>query len=288
MRIFGICRVRDEMDLIGVTIAYHLGVGIDRVLVMDNGSSDGTWEVLEHLERTADVGVIRNRGPFRSGTMTTRLARWAHEEGADWVLPFDADEFWFAPGGDLRGAVAESGAGALRVGLINFVQRRDQASPRAEALLTMTHRVPSPVGTPDSHEQQVEEGRIAFVEGAYPPKWACRPTAEVVYDTGSHGVLGAPGPVIEPEGLVILHAPLRSRATLEAKAVSGQRVIEAGFEGHNSWHLRRWHRLATEGKLEAEWRANSWEDDVLDVYGSPHPLVVDRLLADTLAPFIAR
>jgi glycosyltransferase involved in cell wall biosynthesis len=288
MRIFGICRVRDETDLIGVTIAYHLGVGIDRVLVLDNGSSDGTREVLEHLERTAEVGVIRDRGPFRSGTMTTRLARWAHAQGADWVLPFDADEFWFAPRGDLREVLAESGAGALRVGLVNFVQRRDQARSQAEALLTMTRRVSSPVGTPDFHEQLVEEGRIAFVEGAYPPKWACRPTAEVVYDTGSHGVLGALGPVVDTEGLVILHAPLRSRASLEAKAVSGQRVIGAGFEGHNSWHLRRWHRLAAEGKLEAEWRANSWEDEVLDVYGSPHPLVVDRLLADTLAPFIAR
>ena len=288
MRIFGICRVRDEMDLIGVTIAYHLGVGIDRVLVMDNGSSDGTREVLEHLERTAEVGVIRDRGPFRSGTMTTRLARWAHEKGADWVLPFDADEFWFAPRGDLREVLAESGAGALRVGLVNFVQRRDRVRSQPDALLTMTRRVPAPVGTPKSHEQLVEEGRIAFVEGAYPPKWACRSTAEVVYGPGSHGVLGAPGPVVDAEGLVILHAPLRSRAALEAKVVSGQRVIDAGFEGHNSWHLRRWRRLAAEGGLEAEWNANSWADDVLDVYGSPHPLVVDRLLADTLAPFVAR
>ena len=43
----------------------------------------------------------------------TELAREAFEEGADWVVPVDADEFWHAPGGDLtKGARRHGGGGA--------------------------------------------------------------------------------------------------------------------------------------------------------------------------------
>ena len=42
-----------------------------------------------------------------------------------------------------------------------------------------------------------------------------------------------------------------------------------------AWHLRRWRRLHWEHRLEEEWRANSYKDDCLDVYGKQHAVVPD-------------
>lgn len=106
MKVFGITMVRDEAELLRVSIAHHLRAGVDHVLVVDNGSSD-------HV--------------------------------ADWVLPFDADEFWVTAPGRLRDVLSGSTAGALRVQLRNFIQSRaERDSVDPTSLLTMTRRVAEP------------------------------------------------------------------------------------------------------------------------------------------------
>jgi hypothetical protein len=39
--------VRDESDIVGAQIDYHLNAGVDFVLATDHDSSDGTTEILE-------------------------------------------------------------------------------------------------------------------------------------------------------------------------------------------------------------------------------------------------
>lgn len=42
VKVTGITMVRNEADIIRVTLAYHLAAGCDEILVIDNGSEDGT------------------------------------------------------------------------------------------------------------------------------------------------------------------------------------------------------------------------------------------------------
>ena len=88
--------VRDEADIVGAMIEHHLAQGIDFFIVTDNGSVDGTTEILQEF---AEKGILELRhDPVhrkQQGETVTVMARDAYTvHGADWVLNADADEFW--------------------------------------------------------------------------------------------------------------------------------------------------------------------------------------------------
>jgi Predicted glycosyltransferases len=286
MQIVGLMLVRNEADILRVNLQYHLSSGIDRFLVVDNGSSDGTDRVLEELARDRRVRWTRDSGPYRQAEITTELAREAFRGGADWVIPIDADEFWHARDGDLRGVLERTPAGALRVQVINFVQRRDQLRATPDALIHMTRRTPLPIGRLEQVRELVESEEFAYVEMTYQPKWISRTGREIEIAMGDHAVNGIPGVQTDSDEILCLHAPLRARSALEAKAKEGGRFLQLGLGPEQWWQARRWNRLANNGALETEWRANSYVDDHLDVSGRPHRLVFDPALRDLVLPWI--
>jgi hypothetical protein len=286
MKVFGIALVRDEADVIRLSVGHQLSLGLDRVLVVDNGSSDGTTLVLERLSRDDDrIRWSSDAGPYHQAEIMTALAREALRQGADWIVPFDADEFWWVAGGNLRAVLAAVTAGALRAPVVNFVQSRDRLEPSEQALLTMTRRVAAPVNPRPDGQNPVNPRIIPYVERAYNPKCVSRPTNTIEIGRGNHRVKGVAGPVVETVDLVCLHAPLRSRAGLERKAAVGERIEQAGWPGGGG-HMRRWRRLQEKGALDREWAANSYVGETLDVYGTERPLVVDFTLRDLVAPLL--
>jgi len=88
--------VRDEADIVGAMIDHHLAQGVDTLIVTDNGSVDGTAELLEGY--AADGRIVLHQEPEhrkQQAVTVTRMAREAAtEHGADWVINADADEFW--------------------------------------------------------------------------------------------------------------------------------------------------------------------------------------------------
>ena len=286
--IFAVMMVRNERDILPVNLRYHLESGIDHILIADNGSTDGTAAILEEFAATKRVHVFARPGPFRQADTTTELAREAFLRGARWVLPIDADEFWHVPNGRLHDVLEDApDTGALEVQVVNFVQRREQEALDVRGLLTMTRRVPAPVGAAGEAAELVESGRIAFVEIRYPPKYVSRACIALQIGQGNHQVSGTDGPVRSSDAIVCLHAPLRARDALAiGKVEQGRRVEEVNHYLQQAWHVRRWRRLADEGAIDAEWAANSYREDGLDVYGQRHPLAIDTTLRDVVTPWI--
>jgi glycosyltransferase involved in cell wall biosynthesis len=280
MKVFGISIVRNEVDIIGLNILHHLSLGLDEILIVDNGSSDGTTRVLQQLGMDGRIKWSRNAGPYRQPEIFTDLAREAYRRGADWVLPIDADEFWDATNRDLREVLERSNAGALRVQIVNFIQRREQRNTSPLALVHMTRRAPQPIGPVECCQDLVESHQIAYVEMMYPSKWISRACSTSEIKAGNHSVTGVEGACEDTDMIVCLHAPLRARSILDAKADTGRRADEAGYPPGEMWHLRRWDRLRDEGALEAEWSANSYARNHIDVYGTQRPLVFDSRLRD--------
>jgi hypothetical protein len=287
VKLTGIGMVRNEADIIRVTVAYHLALGCDEILLVDNGSEDGTRCILRHLaEMDPCIRWSRDDGPYLQAEIMSGLAREAHGRGADWVLPFDADEFWWCRAGRLRSLLEACPAAVLRAEVINFVQARDQQHFTPRALRRMTFRAET-VGNILEAGEMVTSGRIAYVQAAYPPKVVARADSSLSLAPGNHDAEGVEGEVVDTRGLVVLHAPVRSRFALEGKAETGRRMAEV-YPFPLGWHGRRWDHLAQQGALDEEWRVNSQVNGELELHGVRVPLVPDFHLRTAVGPFVRR
>lgn len=287
MKVFGVMLARGEADIIAVTIRYHLQLGMDGVLVLDNGSADGTDKILKQLAQADDrIRWSRHEGEFQQRELTTGLAQEAFRAGADWIVPFDADEFWYAPCRAFREVLAGTNAGALRAQVIHYIQAREQSRRSPEALLTMTRRAPRTIGPPDHGQALVEAQKIGYVEAMYAPKWISRASMNLEIATGNHSAGNLAGEAVTTMELVCLHAPMRSRDTLVLKAAHSRRLEAARRPPEDGWHTHRVRRLLEEGSIDAEWAANSYKDDALDVHGARRPVDFDPTLRDAVAPFL--
>lgn len=287
MKVFGAMLVRGEADIVAITIRYHLQLGLDGVLVLDNASSDGTDKILEQLAQADDrIRWSRHEGEFQQAELTTGLAQEAFRAGADWIVPFDADEFWYAPGCAFREVLASTKAGALRAQVIHYIQAREQSKRSPEALRTITRRAPRMIGPPDHGRDLVEAQAIGYVEAMYAPKWISRASMKLEIGTGNHSAAQLAAEAVTTTELVCLHAPIRSRDTLVLKAAHSQRLEAARRPPDDGWHTHRVRRLLEEDSIDAEWAANSYKDDALDVYGARRPVVFDSTLCDAVAPFL--
>jgi glycosyltransferase involved in cell wall biosynthesis len=287
VKVFGIQTVRNEADIVAVNVRHHLSLGLERMFIVDNGSTDGTGDELRELARDPRVVVRFDDGPYRQAEMLTELAREAAGEGADWVMSIDADEFWQPQRDDLPRILAGTAADILRVEVVNFIQRREQVSASPQGLLHAIRRVPLPRGPAERCQEMVEGRQIGFVEMMYPTKVIARATPGMQVNAGTHTVSGVRGEMQETDAIACLHLPLRARSLLRSKAEQGQRVEQAGWRPGEAWHVRRWQRMTGDEAIDAEWAANSYRGDWLDVYGEPHALMVDTRLRDAVRPWVA-
>ena len=95
--IVGIAMVKNEQDVLDTVLRHLLAEGVDHLIVADNLSTDNTPLILQDLV-TEDEPITVIQDPvlaYNQDVKMSRLARRAYEAGADWVLPFDADEIWY-------------------------------------------------------------------------------------------------------------------------------------------------------------------------------------------------
>ncbi len=193
--------VRDEADIIESTVSRMLGE-VDHVLVADNRSVDGTDEILRSLDR---VTVLVDPDPDflvheQQARRTTALASLAAQRGADWVVPFDADEVWIARDGRRLGDVLEELPDSVflaRADMANHVIT-DRDPPGADAPARMVYRLP---------------------EFHYLPKVACRTGSGLWIVRGNHDATyrGVATPRRVDGLLRVHHFPVRSAAQFVRK-----------------------------------------------------------------------
>ena len=90
----------DDLD---VQVTFHLNVGVDAILVADDGIGDDGRSVLGSHVSAGTVHLISDTSGQTEHERRTSLARRAAtEHGADWVLDSRAHEFWWPRGRSLK------------------------------------------------------------------------------------------------------------------------------------------------------------------------------------------
>jgi glycosyltransferase involved in cell wall biosynthesis len=201
--IWGITMVKDEADIIEATIRHQLEQGVEAILVSDNGSTDGTLELLESLSKDLPVYIARDSLiAYEQSAKMTRLAHVAHAAGAGWIVPFDADEFWYgAMPSTLAETLAETSPTvvALRAPMFNLFPVGDLS--QADGLECMSYRM------------CLMPHRLRKV--------VYRSHRAATLAVGNHSVVR--GERIQ-DGLALLHLPWRSRSQVERKVKQGAKA----------------------------------------------------------------
>lgn len=96
MRIFSICCVRGENDIVGETLKAALDWS-DQIFVFDNGSTDGTWEMLQDLAKCyPKIELVGHDDRTFTDELCGEIfeARRYVALPGDWWCSLDADEFF--------------------------------------------------------------------------------------------------------------------------------------------------------------------------------------------------
>jgi glycosyltransferase involved in cell wall biosynthesis len=99
MKIAYVSMIKDENDIIYYQLNYYKNIGFRDFYIMDNGSTDGTVELVQkfisenptlnvHLE--FDSTIV-----YHQYMRMNKLANLAFNQGCNWILPVDADELLF-------------------------------------------------------------------------------------------------------------------------------------------------------------------------------------------------
>jgi hypothetical protein len=203
MTTFGITRVKGDTDIIGETIAWML-TQVDHIMVKDGGPAP-TSEIL----RSFPITVLPDDTPtYAQPQEMTDLADQARELGADWVVPFDADEIWHADEGRIADQLAELPDNILI----------------ADAAL-LDHRATSEDDPLEPNP--IKRLRWRMTEPLPLRKVACRARAGLTIHPGNHGAafIGVRRPARVADVLGARHFPYRSDEQFIEKIAVGSPAL---------------------------------------------------------------
>lgn len=213
--VWAVSVVRDEADVIEYTVRHLLNQGIDHVLVADNRSTDETPDILRELGReTGRVHLAQDKHVAHiQSQKITYLSHAAWKHGAEWIIPFDADEFWFAR----RQSVGAYLRGLNGVGIVHA---------------SFFHMVPV-----DGPVQDLKSAEFVLdSRPSIPGKVAARAHPLLYVGPGNHYAARIGG---ETDGLAIAHAQYRGPEQVARKLRQGAATARMTGED-TSWFSPHW------------------------------------------------
>jgi Glycosyl transferase family 2 len=257
--------VRNEADIIDAQIAFHLNAGVDFIIASDNGSDDGTREILESYAKDGHLVLVAQPDPRPHQVhWVTKLARLAASDfAADWVINSDGDEFWWPRRGTFKEIFANV---PPRFGSVRGMWR---------------HFVPRP-GPPDFASRMIVRLCVPVTgrHHQFNPhfKTAHRADPEVVVGGGNHDASGARLlPIYGWYPIDVLHFPVRSLEQCENKYVQHYE-----WSGRRDPHLLEPYTAYREGRFHEFYESLLVGDRELDEGLRNHELAIDVRLRDAL------
>ena len=228
MKIFGLLLIKNEADIVETVILDALKWA-DKVFVVDNGSDDGTWDIIQKLASDKVVVWGRTFATFQEGLRTIIWESIRHEASdGDWWCFLDADEFYYDDPRHFLAVIPDK-FGVVATNTIEFV--------------------------PVKSQENTFKDIVGFNNKAYdtyiPLDWSesrfFRTTDKLKYrDITSRFPYGCRA--MYTERIKVLHYPLRSAVQIQGRLDTRRKAVEDGFKG---W----------EHAIQTHWQEKLYSDD---------------------------
>ena len=221
--------VRDEADIIESNINFHRHFGIERFVVTDNGSTDGTRDILAKFERQLPNFIVIDNpeASFMQSELVNRMIRVAKQKFRPrWIISADADEFWYPVSGHYHTEL-DGRKNILKCSWHNFLPRSGVEWQKFDDI-----------------------GDTPWYHGGMSKLFCLAPGFHGMY-TGNHSSRSIPRIIASSNNIRVYHYPLRSYEQFERKIVRGYRALvnSPNLSTDVAWHWREAHQAWEEGRL---------------------------------------
>lgn len=258
---------KDESDVIEENIRFHAAKGVDAFAVLDNGSIDGTFEILTKLSNEFELTIFRDLSDKRT------LALWHNQcvlslkkVGCDWVIPNDADEFWWPNKGSLKTAI-NTRFDFVRYRRYNLFPDREHVHSLDYAFFNNIFRIEGRRFFVYSKSASILLRMPLLMRQKLGPKVAFCTTGFESTVFGNHSVKTSGFGCPYLSGAVdILHFPVRSYHQFETKVLNHARNLPPlHARTKKSLHLRTLYDIYLQGKLVDEFESMIWKRSQIEL-----------------------
>jgi glycosyltransferase involved in cell wall biosynthesis len=277
----GLCVVRDSADIVPLLCGHYLRLGFGHIEFVDDGSTDGTFELLKEIsEKTGRVSVrqVTNEN-FEQAALVTDAANRLIDGGYRLIFPFDADEFWYMSQKDVQRLAARHEPRCIIARLTNFIQSRRVTHPGPLSLFPVRYRVSDEMTATIDEVVGYQKPWVVFPDRPKIGFWARNHVAIVL---GQHD-LESESTRRDEQSFEIFHLPFRNRSELTKRALNYEPRRARERIGTSSWQSKFHRDVVLADRSDEVWAANSADScGRLDAYGKPVQLVRDNRLRNAL------
>lgn len=243
--------VKNEIDTLEDNILYHHKLGVEAFAVMDNGSTDGTRELLEHMSLTIPIYIVdRPEHTYQFHRWRCEIVHICRKHfKPSRVICLDPDEFWLPKDeGALLSAILNRPEAVLTVHRYNMMP-----APEDQPFWASELKVECPILFDKS--KQTSQLQFNILMAQLSPKVAVNPYGLLKLNGGNHRAKHIRfWSKANCQDLSVIHYPIRSYRQFESNVANRAEVInEKGLHIRIGDHYRRWAQLLESGRLKEEY-----------------------------------